>query len=167
MKILLKLFNKLKRKKLSINRASLSYKNASHIGILYTYIDENKQRVINEFVNKLKKDGKRVDLLPAITNKNADNRYFKTFRLEEINSIGKWSNNNVNLFIYQQYDFLIYPDLNLIPEMENILIHSFSKCRIGFINQKMNLFEMILKSDIEYDINHRLSKLYNYLKKLK
>ena len=167
MKILLNLFNKLKRKKLSINRASLSYKNASHIGILYTYIDENKQRVINEFVNKLKKDGKRVDLLPAITNKNADNRYFKTFRLEEINSIGKWSNNNVNLFIYQQYDFLIYPDLNLIPEMENILIHSFSKCRIGFINQKMNLFEMILKSDIEYDINHRLSKLYNYLKKLK
>ena len=167
MKILLNLFNKLKRKKLSINRASLSYKNASHIGILYTYIDENKQRVINEFVNKLKKDGKRVDLLPAITNKNADNRYFKTFRLEEINSIGKWSNNNVNLFIYQQYDFLIYPDLNLIPEMENILINSFSKCRIGFINQKMKLFEMILKSDIEYDINHRLSKLYNYLKKLK
>ena len=51
--------------------------------------------------------------------------------------------------------------------MENILINSFSKCRIGFINQKMNLFEMILKSDIEYDINHRLSKLYNYLKKLK
>ena len=137
MKILLNLFNKLKRKKLSINRASLSYKNASHIGILYTYIDENKQRVINEFVNKLKKDGKRVDLLPAITNKNADNRYFKTFRLKEINSIGKWSNNNVNLFIYQQYDFLIYPDLNLIPEMENILINSFSKCRIGFINQKM------------------------------
>ena len=167
MKILLNLFNKLKRKKLSINRASSSYKNASHIGILYTYIDENKQRVINEFVNKLKKDGKRVDLLPAITNKNADNRYFKTFRLEEINSIGKWSNNNVNLFIYQQYDFLIYPDLNLIPEMENILINSFYNCRIGFINQKMNLFEMILKSDIEYDINHRLSKLYNYLKKLK
>ena len=167
MKILLNLFNKLKRKKLSINRASLSYKKASHIGILYTYIDENKQKAINEFVNNLKKDGKRVDLLLAITNKNADNRYFKTFRLEEINSIGKWSNNNVNLFIYQQYDFLIYPDLNLIPEMENILINSFSKCRIGFINEKINLFEMILKSDIEYDINHRLSKLYNYLKKLK
>ena len=120
MKILLNLFNKLKRKKLSINRASLSYKNASHIGILYTYIDENKQRVINEFVNKLKKDGKRVDLLPAITNKNADNRYFKTFRLEEINSIGKWSNNNVNLFIYQQYDFLIYPDLNAGPFAKKI-----------------------------------------------
>ena len=167
MRLLLPTLNILKNKNFKINRASVSYAESNHIGILYTYIDENKQRVINEFVNKLKKDGKRVDLLPAITNKNADNRYFKTFRLEEINSIGKWSNNNVNLFIYQQYDFLIYPDLNLIPEMENILINSFSKCRIGFINEKINLFEMILKSDIEYDINHRLSKLYNYLKKLK
>tara|TARA_B100000287_G_scaffold186689_1_gene176536 strand:- start:325 stop:828 length:504 start_codon:yes stop_codon:yes gene_type:complete len=167
MKIILSLFNKLKRKKLSINRASISYKKANHIGILYTYIDENKQKAINEFVDNLKKDGKKVDLLLAITNKNADNRYFKTFRLEEINSFGIWSNNHVNLFKYQQYDFLIYADLNLIPEMENILINSYSKCRIGFFNEKMNLFEMILKSEFEYDINYRLSKLYKYLKKLK
>ena len=92
---------------------------------------------------------------------------FKTFRLEEINSLGKWSNNHVNLFIYQQYDFLIYPDLNLIPEMENILINSYSKCRIGFFNTNLNLFEMILKSELEYDINYRMNKLYKYLKKLK
>ena len=115
MKLILPLINKLKRNRLLINRASESYKKASHIGILYSYIDENKQRAINEFVEKLKKDGKKVDLLPSIKNKNADNRYFKTFRLEEVNSLGKWSNNHVNLFIYQQFDFLIYPDLNLIP----------------------------------------------------
>ena len=120
-----------------------------------------------EFVEKLKKDGKKVDLLPSIKNKNADNRYFKTFRLEEVNSLGKWSNNHVNLFIYQQFDFLIYPDLNLIPEMENILINSYAKCRIGFFDNKKNLFELILKSEQEYDIDYRLEKLYNYLKKLK
>ena len=167
MKLILPLINKLKRKRLLINRASESYKKASHIGILYTYIDENKQRAINEFVEKLKKDGKKVDLLPSIKNKNADNRYFKTFRLEEVNSLGKWSNNHVNLFIYQQFDFLIYPDLNLIPEMENILINSYSKCRIGFFGSSINLFEMILKSELEYDIDYRMNKLYKYLKKLK
>ena len=125
MKLILPLINKLKRKRLLINRASESYKKASHIGILYSYIDENKQRAINEFVEKLKKDGKKVDLLPSIKNKNADNRYFKTFRLEEVNSLGKWSNNHVNLF------------------------------------------EMILKSELEYDIDYRMNKLYKYLKKLK
>ena len=37
---------------------------------------------------KLKSDGKRVDFLPLIS-KNADNRYFKTFKDEEINFLGK------------------------------------------------------------------------------
>ena len=60
MKLILPLINKLKRKRLLINRASESYKKASHIGILYSYIDENKQRAINEFVEKLKKDGKKL-----------------------------------------------------------------------------------------------------------
>ena len=167
MRFILNTINKLKSKRLEINRASLSYTKANHFGILYTYIDENKQKAINEFVQSLKKDGKRVDLLPAIEKQNADNRYFKTFKIDEVNSFGKWSNNNVNLFIYQQYDFVIYPDLKLNPEMENILINSYSKCRIGFINNKMNLFELILKSDLEFDISNRLKRLLRYLKKLK
>jgi len=167
MKFILNTINKIKRRRLEINRASLSYSKANHFGILYTYIDENKQKAINEFVQSLKKDGKRVDLLPAIKEQNADNRYFKTFKIDEINSFGKWSNNNVNLFIYQQYDFIIYPDLNLNLEMENILINSYAKCRIGFINSRMNLFELILKSEQEYDISYRLNRLLKYLKKLK
>lgn len=167
MKILLPTINKIKNKRLKINRASISYPKSNHIGILYSYIDENKQKAINELVKNLKKDGKTVDLLPAITKRNADNRYFKTFKIDEINTFGKWKNNNVNLFIYQQYDFIIYPDLKLNPEMENILINTYSKCRIGFIENKTNLFEMILKSDLEFDIDHRLNKLYKYLQKLK
>ena len=167
MKFILKTINRRKRKRLKINRASLSYQKANHFGILYTYIDENKQKAINDFADNLRKDGKRVDLLPAITKQNADNRYFKTFKIDEVNSFGTWSNNNVNLFIYQQYDFMIYPDLKLNTELENIIINSYSKCRIGFINSKNNLFELILKSDLEYDISHRLNKLFRYLKKLK
>ena len=60
---------------------------------------------------------------------------------------------------------MIYPDLKLNTELENIIINSYSKCRIGFINSKNNLFELILKSDLEYDISHRLNKLFRYLKK--
>ncbi len=167
MKKILQLINNIKVKRVLINRLSVGYSKSEHIGILYTYIDENKQKAINTFMHNMKKDGKRVDLLPAITNRNADNRYFKTFKIDEVNSFGKWSNNNVNLFIYQQYDFLIYPDLFFIPEMENILINSHAKCRIGFFDNKKNLFELILKSEQEYDIDYRLDKLYNYLKKLK
>ena len=166
MKFLLNTINKFKNRNSKINRASINYRDSKHLGVLYKYIDENKQKALNDFSKKLKSDGKRVDFLPLISKKNADNRYFKTFKDEEINFLGKWSNSNVNLFIYQQYDFIIYPDLNLSKEMENILIRSHAKCRVGFIHNRLNLFEFLIKSDNEYDIDHRLNKLYSYLKKL-
>tara|TARA_B100001093_G_scaffold513359_2_gene585114 strand:- start:843 stop:1343 length:501 start_codon:yes stop_codon:yes gene_type:complete len=166
MKFILKSLNKLLNKSSTINRASINYKETKHIGILYKYVDENKQKALNDFAKKIKLDGKRVDFLPAISKRNADNRYLKTFRTSEINLLGKWSNSNVNLFIYQQYDFIIYPDLYLNNEMENILIRSHAKCRVGFIQNRLNLFELLLKSDNEYDINHRLMKLYSYIKKI-
>ena len=167
MNFILKIINNLKKRRFKINRASTSYPKSRNIGILYTYIDENKQRSLNNFVSNLKKDGKKVDLLPLIKKKNADNRYYKTFRINEISPFGNWKNNSVNLFIYQEYDFLIYPDLKLNPEMENIIIRSYSKCRIGFIKTDKNLFEMVLMSDKEFDIEYRLKKLYDYLQKLK
>ena len=166
MKFILKSLNKLINNSSTINRASINYKETKHIGILYKYVDENKQKALNDFAKKIKLDGKRVDFLPAISKRNADNRYLKTFRTSEINLLGKWSNSNVNLFIYQQYDFIIYPDLYLNNEMENILIRSHAKCRVGFIHNRLNLFELLLKSDNEYDITHRLMKLYSYIKKI-
>lgn len=166
MKFLLPTINLIENKKYRVNRISLSYVNSKYFGILYEYVDENKQKEVNNFVKKLKLDGKKVDLLPAIKKNNADNRYFKTFRLSDINFLGKWKNKNVNSFIYQPYDFLIYLDLKINPEMENILIKSLSRCRIGFSYNKLKILEMILKTENEFDIKDRLEKLYHYLKKI-
>ena len=96
MKFLLNTINKFKNRNSKINRASINYRDSKHLGVLYKYVDENKQKALNDFSKKLKSDGKRVDFLPLISKKNADNRYFKTFKDEEINFLGKWSNSNVN-----------------------------------------------------------------------
>ena len=167
MKFLLPTINLIENKKYRINRISLNYNNSKYFGILYEYVDENKQKAINSFIKKLKNDGKKVDLLLAIEKNNADNRYFKTFKINEIGFLGNWKNNNVKSFIYQPYDFLIYLDLKIIPEMENILIKSLSRCRIGFSYNKLKILEMILKTENEFDIDYRLNKLYHYLKKIK
>ena len=60
----------------------------------------------------------------------------RPLKIDEVNSFGTWSNNNVNLFIYQQYDFMIYPDLKLNTELENIIINSYSKCKLDLLIQK-------------------------------
>ena len=90
-----------------------------------------------------------------------------SFKINEIGFFGNWKNNNVKSFIYQPYDFLIYLDLKIIPEMENILIKSLSRCRIGLSYNKLKILEMILKTENQFDIDYRLNKLYHYLKKIK
>ena len=72
MKFLLPTINLIENKKYRINRISLNYTNSKYFGILYEYVDENKQKAINSFVKKLKNDGKKVDLLPAIEKNNAE-----------------------------------------------------------------------------------------------
>ena len=46
MSIILKSINNFKKRRFKINRASISYSKSKNIGLLYTYIDENKQRAI-------------------------------------------------------------------------------------------------------------------------
>ena len=84
MKFLLPTINLIENKKYRVNRISLNYINSKYFGILYEYVDENKQKEINNFVKKLKLDGKKVDLLPAIKKNNAVRKYFKKFNLIEI-----------------------------------------------------------------------------------
>ena len=58
MKFLLNTINKFKNRNSKINRASINYRDSKHLGVLYKYIDENKQKALNDFSKKLKSDGK-------------------------------------------------------------------------------------------------------------
>ena len=53
MRYLLNTINRIKNKSIKINRASIRYNNSKHVGILYKYIDENKQKALNDFKNKI------------------------------------------------------------------------------------------------------------------
>jgi len=167
MKYLLSIINRLERRKHRINRKSIGYKQSFNIAIIYSYESEIKQKFINKFTKKLEKDDKKVDLYPIVEFVTAENRYLKSFKIKDLNLMGIWKNNNANNLIYQPYDYLIYTDLVLNQEIENIFIRSLAKCRIGFISDYNYLFEMIIKSNKEYDIENRLNEMCRYLKMIK
>jgi len=52
MKFLLNTINKFKNRNSKINRASINYRDSKHLGVLYKYIDENKQKALNDFSKK-------------------------------------------------------------------------------------------------------------------
>tara|TARA_B100000579_G_scaffold159828_1_gene129890 strand:- start:738 stop:1238 length:501 start_codon:yes stop_codon:yes gene_type:complete len=166
MSYFLPFINYLEAKKHRINRKSINYKKSLSIAIVYYYESEIKQKFVNKFLNNLKKDNKKVDLYPIIEFTNAENRYLYTFKIKHLNFMGEWKNNNANNLIYHPYDYLIYIDLNLNEEVKNILIRSLAKCRIGFKNEK-KLFDLIIKSKNEFDVEYRLDELNKYLKMIK
>lgn len=167
MKYLLSIINNLERKRHRINRKSINYKQSLSIAIVYFYESEKKQKFINKLVKKLKKDNKKVDLYPIIEFINAENRYLNSIKIKDLNFWGKWKNSNANNLIYQPYDYLIYIDLELSQEIENIIIRSLAKCRIGFLVEYSNLFDMTIKSAKEFDIESRLNELIKYVKMIK
>lgn len=166
MNYFLNLINYLEAKKHRINRKSISYKKSLSIAIVYYYESEIKQKFVNKFLNNFKKDNKRIDLFPIIEFTNAENRYLYSFKTKDLSFWGKWKSKNANNLIYHPYDYLIYIDLNLNEEIKNILIRSLAKCRIGFKNEK-TLFDFIIKSKNEFDLEYRLDELIKYLKMIK
>ena len=167
MKYFLSIINKLERKRERINRKSINYKKSIRIAIIYLYESEKKQKFIDKLSSKMKKDKKKVDLYPIVELVNAENRYLNTIKIKDLNFWGNWKNSNANNLIYQPYDYLIYPDLKINQEVENILIRSLAKCRVGFIVECNNLFDMIIKSTKEFDLENRLDELIKYVKMIK
>lgn len=167
MKYFLSIINKLERKRDRINRKSINYKKSKSIAIVYRYESEKKQKFIDKISSEMKKDKKKVDLYPIVELVNAENRYLNTIKIKDLNFWGNWKNSNANNLIYQPYDYLIYTDLKMNQEIENILIRSLAKCRVGFIIESSNLFDMIIKSTKEFDLENRLDELIKYVKMIK
>jgi len=167
MKYFLSIINKLERKRDRINRKSINYKKSKSIAIVYRYESEKKQKFIDKLSLEMKKDKKKVDLYPIVELVNAENRYLNTIKIKDLNFWGNWKNSNANNLIYQPYDYLIYADLKVNQEIENILIRSLAKCRVGFIIECSNLFDMIIKSTKEFDLENRLDELIKYVKMIK
>ncbi len=167
MKYFLSIINKLERKRDRINRKSINYKKSKSIAIVYRYESEKKQKFIDKISSEMKKDKKKVDLYPIVELVNAENRYLNTIKIKDLNFWGNWKNSNANNLIYQPYDYLIYVDLKVNQEIENILIRSLAKCRVGFIIESSNLFDMIIKSTKEFDLENRLDELIKYVKMIK
>ena len=130
----------------------------------YSYIDENKQKAINELVKNLKKDGKRVDLLPAITKRNADNMSMKNQTPETPNVLAIYvlskvleDMNNIGIdMIVRDTNYkssLIYDTINkhytLTHENIRRQICQFS----GIVNKKVS--NQILLTDLFLNLSKR------------
>lgn len=148
------------------HRGPVNYKDADWIGILYSVEDRAKHDAITDFVERLRDENKKVEVMTFL-GKNKDNYDFKYdfFSAEHISLLGTIKAHNVREFVQKKLDLLFYLDIEQNPYLEPVLVLSQAKCRIGRLakDTKNELFELMIKMDTR-SITDLIEQLHSYAK---
>lgn len=167
MRILLPFINKLLSKRNKTERESIAYQDARQVGVIFSNEKEKNSESISALIQNLEKDGKVIKKLMLDVGKEKTNSP-TIFKKSDISFFGYWKNENVKEFYNTNFDFLLYPSELINPIIENILLHSKSKCRIGiYSDNSPHLFEMMVKMPQNATVYQKMDTIYKYMKVLK
>jgi hypothetical protein len=148
-------------------RASIPYKQALTVGVLFTVEDKKKHDDIKEFIHKLEQDGKKVQVLEYLPIKKENYEFlFDFFTLKDISFWGKIESEKTLKFSDTPFDYLFNLDTERNPMVLYLLARSKSKCRVGkFQEQEKSFFELMI--DSEGGTKNLIDGIYKYTAQLK
>lgn len=151
-------------KKSTVLRASMSYRSAETIGIIFTIDDKAKHETIKQLIHQLENDGKKVEVLAYLPKKKDNHEFlFEYFTAKDVSFWGNINADHVNKFANRPFDYLFYLDLQSNPFIRNILAMSKAKCRVGKFNVENEPYcEMMIET--ANDIKSLADEMYKYTK---
>lgn len=154
-------------KKNRTSRVTTPFNTAQSVGVLFTVEDKKKHDEIKEFVHRLEKEGKKVQVFSFLP-KNKDNYefLFDFLTLQDISFWGNIMSGNAEKFYNSSFDYLYYLDLEPNPVLLNLLARSKAKCRIGkYWENGRAYFELMI--DKVSNTKNLIEGLYKYSTQLK
>lgn len=145
---LLKISTKSYLKKNKALRASLPYRQAAHIGIIFTVEDKQKHNQIKDFIKKLEHDGKKVSVVCFLPRDKQNYEFlFDFFSDKDISFWGNITSDVAVKFSDTAFDYLFYLDTDPNPLILNLLARSKAKCRMGkFWSEGKPYFEFMIEN---------------------
>jgi hypothetical protein len=148
-------------------RASMPYKQAHTIGILFSVEDKQKHADIKEFIHQLEQDGKSVQVLEYLPLKQENYEFmFDFFTIKDLTFWGKINSAQATKFSETPFDYLFYIDREHNPMSLYLLATSKARCRIGrYVEEGCPFFELMIEQD---GTNKGLIEtMYKYTKQLR
>ncbi|MGI2298887.1 DUF6913 domain-containing protein [Candidatus Cardinium hertigii] len=166
---ILAVVTRLAAKNKTVARSNVGLKQATTIGVLYSYESPAKHEVVQRFIRDLKNLDKQVSVLCYTTHKDrihTSSHLRYAFDHHAITILGKAKSDRIQKFIKSSFDYLFYLDLTVHPVLASILVHHHAKCRVGhFDSMCRNFFEVMVKvnrtTPIE-DIKRLASQMLHY-----
>jgi hypothetical protein len=148
-------------------RASIPYKQALTVGVLFTVEDKKKHDDIKEFIHKLEQDGKKVQVLEYLPIKKDNYEFmFDFFTIKDISFWGKIESEKTLKFSDTPFDYLFCIDTERNPMVLYLLARSKAKCRVGrFQDQEKSFFEFMI--DSPGGTKNLIDGIYKYTAQLK
>jgi hypothetical protein len=148
-------------------RASIPYKQAVSIGILFTVEDKQKHEAIKEFINQLERDGKKIQVLEFLPEKKSNHEFkFDFFTIKDISFWGDLSAANALKFVETPFDYLFCVDKESNPLILHVLARSKAHCRVGrFTDSENQYFEFMIEQNGTTE--GLIKAMYNYTSQLR
>jgi hypothetical protein len=163
-KYLVKLVTKFALKRNDAIRIADGYDQAVEIGVLYSLKEPKKMQRIQDFLQVLKRDGKKPVPLTFVPKVKKDEVHdYPHFTKKDLSTNGKWKNPLVKDFQEKPFDYLINLDWETNKFTRSILAVSKAKCRMGrFEEDNSKYFELMINhGDDNYDTY--VDQVYHYL----
>ncbi len=143
-------------------RASLPYKQALNVGIVFTINDKAKHMDVKDFIKKLQQDGKRVTVITYLPRDKFNYEFmFDFFTNKDISFWGNITSVVANRFADTEFDLLYYLDDEPNPMLMNLIARSKARCRIGqFWENREPFFELMIEN--KSGVKGLIDAMYRY-----
>lgn len=148
-------------------RASMPYKQAANVGIIFSVEDKQKHHDVKDFIHKLEQDGKKVQVLEFLPAKKENYEFmFDFFTIKDLSFWGNLESNIASKFADTAFDFLFYVDKESNPLILHVLARSKAHCRIGrFVESNSPYYELMIEQN--GTTKGLMETMYNYTRQLR
>ncbi len=160
---------KKRMKQLKVERSSIQFEKAKRIGIVFDATSLDNQAFAENYVQMLRKAGKRVDILAYVDDEQEHNNFpFKYFNQKDLSWYFHPKSDEVNQFIETPFDILISLHLHDVLSLEYISALSHAKIRVGKYNEnKLHCYDLMIDGSKHEDLRNFIQQVDKNLKIMK
>jgi hypothetical protein len=145
-----------------------AFNEAESIGVIYTWVDSQKEKFLQDFRRSLG-TSKKVRFLCFNPDKgNTINTENPIFTIAELSIFGQINSEQSNAFQDEPYDFLFHLDYRLQEMTKSIILNSKAHWKIGnHSSDGEGIFDLMIKLNESAGLPNLAEQMLRYVKALK
>lgn len=145
-----------------------TFKEASSIGILFSWEDKQKEDTIQEFLKEIDSNKKVSGLCFNPDKRVIPDTTFPTFDTSQLTLLGKIDSAETNQFLSEPFDYLFHLDFELNEIVKSFLTRSKAHYRVGFHSEEGEKFyDLMIGINKNAGLHNFASQILKYVNALK